>query len=49
MPIRYIRSLFCHHKFIKTCEESYQEGKVVIYMCKHCGWVRKMKTFSIFN
>lgn len=43
--LRYIRSVFCHHEFIKTCEDSYVEGKVVVYMCKHCGWIRKMKTF----
>ena len=45
MIIRYLRSLFCHHEFIKTTESSFGDEKIVIYMCKHCGWIRKMKTF----
>ena len=46
MIIRYLRSLFCHHEFIKTAESNFEEGDVAIYMCKHCGWIRKMKTFQ---
>lgn len=43
--IRYIRSLFCKHDFMLVAHNEYNNGTTTTYMCKHCGWIRKVKTY----
>lgn len=42
--IRWIRSCFCKHEFefIKQNEDPVYTRTT--YMCKKCGWIRKIKT-----
>ncbi len=42
--IHWIRSLFCKHDFIHVQTVKYLDCYVDTYMCKHCGWVRKVIT-----
>ena len=43
--IRYIRSCFCNHDFVKVGTlTSYRYGITTTYLCKKCGWIRKVKT-----
>jgi RNase P subunit RPR2 len=44
MMIRVVRSWFCKHDFIHIKTNEYREGTVTTYMCKKCGWIRKIKT-----
>lgn len=44
MMIRVVRSWFCKHDFMHIKTNEYREGTVTTYMCKKCGWIRKIKT-----
>lgn len=41
-----IRRWFCKHDFIKVKNNEYPSRTVTTYLCKKCGWIRKVKTFE---
>jgi len=45
MIIRYIRTLFCKHDFEHVRHVAFSTGDVDVFMCKKCGWIRKIKVF----
>ena len=42
--VRIIRSWFCKHDFIRVKNNEYPTCTVTTYMCKRCGWIRKITT-----
>ena len=42
--IQWIRRCFCKHEFESIQRTSYKDCDISAYMCKHCGWIRKIKT-----
>lgn len=42
--INWIRRQFCKHEFIHIQKVQYADCVVDTYMCKKCGWVRKITT-----
>lgn len=42
--INWIKMQFCKHDFIRVQEVEYLDCIVSTYMCKKCGWVRKIRT-----
>ena len=44
MIIKYIRTLFCKHDFEHIRHVTFYTGEVDAFMCKKCGWIRKIKT-----
>lgn len=42
--INWIRRQFCKHEFIHVQKTVYADCVVTTYMCKKCGWIRKITT-----
>lgn len=42
--IRYIRSCFCKHTFERVKQNEYPDRTITTYICKRCGWVRRVTT-----
>ena len=42
--IQWIRRCFCKHEFELIQRTAYEDCDVSVYMCKHCGWIRKIRT-----
>lgn len=42
--IRYIRSCFCKHDFELVKNNEYPGGTTTTYLCKKCGWIRRIRT-----
>ena len=42
--INWIRRQFCKHDFIHVQKVTYADCVVDTYMCKKCGWIRKITT-----
>lgn len=43
--VQIIRRWFCKHDFIHVKTNEYTDGTTTTYMCRHCGWIRKVKTY----
>lgn len=43
--INYIRSCFCKHEFELVKSNEYANGTTTSYICKHCGWIRNVRTY----
>lgn len=41
---RYIRSIFCNHNFLHVKRNEYPDETVDTFLCRKCGYVRKVKT-----
>ena len=41
--IQWIRQCFCKHEFERVHKVSYNDCVVIAYMCKRCGWIRKIE------
>lgn len=44
--INWIRRQFCKHELELVKQNEYSTGTVTSYICKKCGYIRKVKTFS---
>lgn len=42
--IRYIRTCLCKHEFELANQVQYKDCVVRTYLCKKCGWIRKVVT-----
>lgn len=42
--IKWIRRCFCKHEFELVQRVTYADCVCASYMCKHCGWIRKIIT-----
>lgn len=43
--VRIIRSWFCKHDFMHIKTNEFSDRTVTTYMCKNCGWKRKIVTW----
>ena len=43
--IQWIRRCFCKHDFMLVKKNEYTDGTTTTYMCKHCGWIRRVRTY----
>lgn len=42
--IQFIRRCFCKHEFELIQKTEHVGYDLSAYMCKHCGWIRRIKT-----
>lgn len=42
--IQWIRRCFCKHEFELIQKTEHVGYDLSAYMCKHCGWIRRIKT-----
>jgi hypothetical protein len=42
--INLIRRCFCKHEFIYVQKVQYKDCIVDTFICKNCGWIRKVET-----
>ena len=42
--IQWIRQCFCKHEFELIQKKEHGVYIMTTYMCKHCGWIRRIKT-----
>lgn len=43
--INWIRQQFCKHELELVKNNEYKDGTVTTYICKKCGYIRKVKTY----